>query len=154
MLSWSYCLSAPEQGMMSCLPLAHKSVDLLQAVYLALLLQDEQLAIANQDHTGQHGLLTLKKDEYYWMKPSATQGGWLLGHDGDGNSGRVLAVCFTRSQDLLCMVWLSRVEPYGHCDHFCCIQHACKPFAYESGLHHSNGVMHALQHLHVSCCAQ
>lgn len=66
--------------------------DQLCTEILLCCVQDEQLAIANQDHQGQHGLLTLKKDEYYWMKPSGTDGGWLLGHDGEGNSGRVLEV--------------------------------------------------------------
>ena len=48
------------------------------------------MAIANKDHHGRNGVLSLVKDQYYWVTPSAAQAGWLLGHNGDGKTGRIL----------------------------------------------------------------
>ena len=61
------------------------------------------MAIANMDHNGRNGVLSLVKDQYYWVTPSAAQAGWLLGHNGDGKTGRILEVS------------CSIAEACGHC---------------------------------------
>ena len=59
------------------------------------MIQGERTAIANMDHNGRNGVLPLVKDQYYWVTPSPTQAGWLIGHNGDGKTGRILQVSYS-----------------------------------------------------------
>ncbi len=56
--------------------------------------QGTHVVVAKQDCTGNKkaGVLPLTKGSLYWVQPSATQAGWMLGHDGDGNQGCFLEV--------------------------------------------------------------
>jgi len=53
--------------------------------------------VAKQDCSGNKkaGVLPLQKGGMYWVRPSATQAGWMLGHDGNGSQGRFLEVTST-----------------------------------------------------------
>ena len=46
--------------------------------------------MAKQDCAGNKkaGILPLQKGSLYWVEPSATKAGWMLGCDSDGNQGR------------------------------------------------------------------
>ena len=53
-------------------------------------MQSAPVVVAKQDWPGDKkaGFLPLYKGGLYWVEPSATQAGWMLGHNSDGNQGR------------------------------------------------------------------
>lgn len=67
-------------------------------------LQKEEVVIAKQYCKGSKkaSVLPLQKGKLYWVQQqSEVEGGWVMGHDGEGNLGLFLQVCIHTLQ-----VWI------------------------------------------------